>query len=105
MLMAARWSVAMLAVMAGTSLLSQTTAPVAEYIAFRVDDHRLVATTLLREPVLPQIRQDPLMRLAARYGYAYFAVPERWRERPFIEPPLGRWVVHLAPGAAIEAVA
>ena len=104
--MAARLSVAVLAVMvAGASLLSQEqAAPVAEYIAFRVDDHRLVATTLLREPA-GQIRDEQPTRPAARYGYAHFAVPEWWRERPFVEPSLGRWMVHIAPGTAIEATA
>lgn len=104
--MAARLSVAVLAVMGGTSLLSQEqTAPVAEYIAFRVDDHRLVATTLLREATSGQARDEQATRPAARYGYAHFAVPEWWRERPFVEPPLGRWMVHIAPGTAIEATA
>src|SRR5688500_1818875 len=104
--MAARVSVALLAVIAGTSLLSQEqTAPGAESIALRVDAHRLVATTLLREVTSAQARDDQPTRPAARYGYAHFAVPARWRERPFVEPPLGRWMVHIAPGMTIGATA
>ena len=104
MQMAGRFLVAVIAV-AGTGLRSQEpTAPVPEHIAFRVDEHRLVATTLLREHA-GQIRDTSTSQPVARYGYGHFAVPNWWRERPFVEPPLGRWIVHVAPGVVIEATA
>jgi hypothetical protein len=105
MQLAARLLVAVIAVMAGKGLRSQEpTSPVPEHIAFRVDEHRLVATTLLREHA-GQIRDTSTSQPVARYGYGHFAVPHSWRERPFVEPPLGRWMVHVAPGVAIEATA
>lgn len=80
-------------------------APAPEYIAFRVDDQRLIATLLVREPTPGQVRDGLSPRPAARYGYAHFAVPDGWRERPFSVPAQERWAVHLAPGSVIEATA
>jgi hypothetical protein len=80
-------------------------APAPEYIAFRVDDERLIATLLVREPAAPQIRDGFPLRPAARYGYPHVAVPDSWRERPFSVPPQERWVVHVSPGSVIEATA
>ena len=80
-------------------------APPAEYVAFRFDDQRLIATVLLREVTAGQVREGLSPRPAARHGYQYFTIPAWWRERPFAAPPLGRWIVHLSPGSVIEAMA
>jgi hypothetical protein len=81
-------------------------ATAAEYVAFRVDDQRLIANVLLPELTTSQVRDGLSPRPAARYGYQHFAVPALWREQlPFVAPRLGRWVVHVSPGSAIEATA
>ena len=80
-------------------------APAPEYIAFRVDDQRIIATLVVREPTRPRITDESSPRPAARYGYPHFAVPAGWRERPFSVPANERWVVHVSPGSRIEATA
>lgn len=101
-----RWWFALVtvAVVAFAAVRAQQ-APAPEFIAFRVDDERLIATLLVREPRPPEIREDLSPRPAARYGYAHFAVPDWWRERPFSVPPQERWAVHLSPDSVIEATA
>ena len=97
---------ALLAVVAGAgALLQGQSAPPAEYVAFRVDDQHLIATVLVREATAGQVREGLSPRPAARYGYSYFTIPAWWRERPFVAPPLGRWIVHLSPESVIEATA
>jgi hypothetical protein len=102
-----RWWFALLAVVVvwvGARPQGQA-APPAEYVAFRFDDQRLIATVLLREVTPGQVREGLSPRPAARHGYQYFTIPAWWRERPFAAPPLGRWLVHLSPGSVIEATA
>ena len=80
--------------------------PAAEFLAFRVDDERLVATILIREASPPQIREGLSPAPVARYGYRRFAVPSRWQERqPFEVPQADRWAVHVSPDVVIDAVA
>jgi hypothetical protein len=104
---------AVLAVVAGAGALPQgqrVPSPVegsaaSEYVAFKVDDQRLIASVLLREPTPGQVREGVSPRPAARYGYQYFTIPAWWRERPFVAPPSGRWTVHLSPQSVIDATA
>ncbi len=101
-----RWWFALLAVVVGADALPQgQAASPTEYVAFRVDDQRLIATVPVREATSGQVREGLSPRPAARYGYQHFTIPAWWHERPFVSPPLGRWVVHLASGSVIEAAA
>jgi hypothetical protein len=80
--------------------------PAAEYIAFRVDAERMIATVLVRDVTPPRIREGLSPAPIARYGYQHFAAPSWWRERQPLElPPVDRWTVHVSPDAIIEAVA
>lgn len=94
-----------LLVSAGVHPYGQTP-PATEYIAFRVDDERVIATVLVRDATSPQVREGLSPRPIARYGYQHFAVPASWRERqPFDVPRADRWTVHVSPDQIIEAVA
>jgi hypothetical protein len=95
------------AVLVSTGVGPQAQVPrAAEYLAFRVDDERLVATVLVRDPTPPQIREGLSPAPAARYGYPHFAVPSWWQERqPFEVPQADRWAVHVSPDDVIDAVA
>ena len=65
-----RWWFALLAVVVGADALPQgQAAPPTEYVAFRVDDQRLIATVLVREATSGQVREGLSPRPAARYGY------------------------------------
>lgn len=100
-----RWWFALLAVAFGAGALPQGQSAPTEYVAFRFDDQRLIATVLVREATTGQVREGLSPRPAARYGYQFFTIPPWWRERPFAAPPLGRWIVHLSADIVIEAAA
>jgi hypothetical protein len=101
-----KWWLSFLAVVVCSAGLPHSQTAVTEYIAFRVDDHRVIATVFVREPTPPQIRDGLSSRPAARYGHSHFAVPSWWRDRqPFDIPSSGRWLVQLSAGRMIEAVA
>jgi hypothetical protein len=101
-----RWWFALVTVIVVALALAHTQqARAPGYIAFRVDDQRIIATVLVRASTPPQIREGLAPRPMARYGYAHFALPAWWRSRPFSVPPQERWAVHVSPGVVIEATA
>lgn len=96
----------LLAIVIGVEARPQgQSASATEYVAFRVDDQRLIATALVREATGGQVREGLSPAPAARYGYPHFTIPAWWRDRPFVAPPLGRWIVHLSAESVIEATA
>lgn len=95
----------MLVVVAGTGFHPQAPSSPLPYVAFRVDDERLIATVLIRDPTPPRVTEGLSPRPVARYGYQHFAPPAWWRDRPLVAPSSNRWSVHLAPGLVIDAVA
>jgi hypothetical protein len=74
------------------------------YIAFRVDDERVIANLLTTEQTPPQIREGLSEPPVARYGYEYFDVPEWWNndDVPDITPG-DRWFLQIAPGRVVPA--
>ena len=101
-----RWWFALLTVMALTFTGARAQSESAsEYVAFRIDDRRLLATVLIRESTPPQIRDGLSPPPVARFGYSYFTVPPWWQDRPFVVPSPGPWSVHLSPGSLIGATA
>ena len=98
------WS-AVIAALLSAGLHLQAQASEAEYVAFRVDEQRLIATVLVRE-IAGQVTEGLSPKPVAKYGYRHFPLPPWWKEREaFSTPDADRWVVQLAPGQVIEAAA
>jgi len=105
------------AVGAGTAVLAgllltqnearhQDPAPEPAFVAFRVDEHRVIATIRVMEPMAKQVREGLSAEPVARFGYQHFELPASWRERvPAGIRDAKRWVVHAAPGQAFDAEA
>jgi hypothetical protein len=65
-------------IVAATVLNGQSQSP-PEYIAFRVDDGRVIATVLVRDDSdRPQVREGLSPRPIAQFGYEHFEPPEAW---------------------------
>jgi hypothetical protein len=78
-----------------------------EFVAFRFDDERAIATVKVAHiPDGWQIMQGGSAEPIARFGYAYADVPDTWK--PWL--PTGirsgdRWLLHTGPGQVIETTA
>ena len=81
----------------------QAPSPEFGYIAFRVDDRRLIANILVRNVSLPQVREDLSPHPLARYGYKHFELPRSWLDLPTDIRSGDRWLVHTSPARVIEA--
>ena len=55
-------------VLAAAALYGQSASPPSEYIAFRVDAERVIATVLVRDVNLPQVRKGLSRRLSHGSG-------------------------------------
>lgn len=85
----------------GATLNGQAPAP-SEYVAFRADAERVVATLLVEEGKPPQVTQGFSQPPVARLGYRYFDPPRHWSKQQ--EFPAGdRWLIHTAPGQVFDA--
>ena len=84
----------------------QTVQPEPAFVAFRVDDHRVVATLNVAEPLGRQVREGLSAEPVARFGYRHFELPALWRDRvPAETRDAKRWTVHAGLGQAFEAEA
>jgi hypothetical protein len=84
------------------TLHGQSPASSAEYVAFRVDAERVVATVLVQKVEGPQVREGLSPPPVAHFGYEYFEPPDYWGVRN--DHNVGdRWVIHTAPGQVFEA--
>jgi hypothetical protein len=85
----------------------QSSPSTTEFVAFRFDDERAIATVKVADiPDARQIKQGLSAEPMARFGYSYADVPETWH--PWL--PTGirsgdRWLLHTGPGQVIEATA
>lgn len=76
------------------------------FIAFRVDDLHAIATIATPDMESLQIEDGLSPEPAARFGFRYFDLPEAWRGRVPTDLRAGaRWLIHVAPGAAVQAEA
>jgi hypothetical protein len=80
----------------------QSPAQSSEYIAFRVDAERVVATLFTKDVEGPQVREGLSPRPVAQFGYEYFDPPNYWPVAD-AESVGDRWVIHTAPGQMFEA--
>jgi hypothetical protein len=90
-------------ILAATTLSGQLPSPASEYIAFRVDAERVVATVLVRDANLPQVRKGLSPSPVARFGYQYFEPPDYWGDLPNDHKAGDRWSIHTAPGQVFQA--
>ena len=89
-------------ILAVATLYGQSPASSPEYIAFRVDAERVIATLWVQDVEGPQVREGLSPPPVARFGYEYFEPPDYWRVQS--DDKAGdRWVIHTAPGQAFEA--
>ena len=82
----------------------QTPAPEASFIAFRVDNSRVVATIKVTDTSTQQVTDGVSAEPIARFGYRYFDPPALLREQHAADMRAGdRWLIHSAPGQAFHA--
>jgi len=91
------------AFMLAARLYGQAPAPSSEFIAFRVDSERVVATVLELPVEGPQVREGLSPPPVARFGYEYFEPPDYWGTLPNDHTVGDRWLIHAAPGRVFEA--
>lgn len=90
-------------ILAAATLYGQSASPASEYIAFRVDAERVVATVLVRDVNLPQVREGVSRPPVARFGYEYFEPPDSWGELRHDHTVGDQWLIHTAPGQVLQA--
>ncbi len=76
---------------------------VSEYVAFRVDDRRVIAHLVKREVTPPQIDADLSPRPLAKFGYRYFDLPRSWGNAPTGIQTGDEWLVHTSPERIVRA--
>jgi hypothetical protein len=75
-----------------------------EFIAFRLDAQRVVATLKVLTSHERQVKEGLSEEPIARYGYRHFEIPAAWREQvPADVRDVKRWTVHAAPGIRFDA--
>jgi hypothetical protein len=86
-----------------TLVPAQERAP--EYIAFRFDDRRVIATIkIVDPPASRQVREGLSAAPAARFGYPYFTPPAAWTDRwPAGIRSQHDWAIHTGAGQPIAA--
>ncbi len=90
-------------VFAAAKLYAQSPAPSSEFIAFRGDPERVVATVLVPSVEGPQVREGLSPPRVARFGYEYFEPPDYWGKLSNDHNVGDRWLVHTSPGRVFEA--
>ena len=91
-------------VLATAGLYAQSSDPSSEFVVFRVDAERVIATVLLpRNADGPQVREGLSPRPVARFGYEYFEPPRYWGALPDDHNAGDRWLIHTAPGQLFES--
>ena len=95
--------VSSIACILATTLYGQAPASSSEYIAFRVDAERVVATVLVRNVNLPQVREGQSPRPVARFGYEYFEPPDYWGDLQNDHNIGDPWFIQTAPGQVFDA--
>src|SRR5688500_16558697 len=88
---------------AALKLDGQSPAASSEFIAFRVDAQRVVATVQETQVEGRQVREELSPPPVAQFGYEYFEPPESWGELLDEYNVGGRWLIHTAPGRVFEA--
>ena len=88
-------------IVAATMAYGQSPASSSEYIAFRVDAERVVATVLVQKAVGPQVREGLSPPPVARFGYKYFEPLDNWGV-PGDHNVGDRWVIHAGPAQVFE---
>jgi hypothetical protein len=89
--------------LAAATLYGQSPSPLSEYIAFQVDAERVVATVLVRDLNLPQVREGVSRPPVARFGYEYFEPPDYWGDLRNDYEVGDQWLIHTAPGQVLQA--
>lgn len=80
----------------------QAPASSSEFIAFRADAERVVATVQELRVEGPQVREGLSPPPVAHFGYEYFDPPDHW-STPDDHNIGGRWLIHTGPGQVFEA--
>jgi hypothetical protein len=88
-------------IVVAATVYGQSPVPSSEYIAFRVDATRVVATVSVREAKVPQVREGLSPPPVARFGYRYFEAPAHWKEQGGHNVG-DRWVIHAGSAQAFE---
>ena len=88
---------------AALKLDGQSPAASSEFIAFRVDAQRVVATVQETQVEGPQVREGLSPHPVAQFGYEYFEPPQSWGELLDEYSVGSRWLIHTAPGRVFEA--
>ncbi len=90
-------------IIAAATLYGQSPSPASEFIAFRVDGERVIATVLVRDVNLPQVRKGLSPLPVAQFGYPYFEPPDNWGDLRTDHKAGDRWLIHAAPGQVFQA--
>ena len=91
-------------VLAAAALYGQSPSPPSEYIAFRVDAERVIATVLVRDVNLPQVRKGLSPSPVARFGYQHFEPPDYWGDLRNDHKAGEPWLIHTASGHVLPAI-
>jgi hypothetical protein len=88
----------------GTTGTSQERTAEPAFVAFRVDEHRVIATLTVTEPLARQVREGLSPEPVARFGYRHFEPPASWHDRvPADIRDARRWTIHAGPGQVFAA--